>query len=69
MVDHHRPPWHWMLSLFLLFAALALVVGCGANRGISTNPRTLVEAWKLIEGYAEAESLLFVGYAAVLIDP
>ncbi len=69
MLDHHHPHWHRLLSLIFLIAALALIAGCGANRDISTDPRTLFEAWELIEDYAEGERLLFVGYAAVLIDP
>jgi hypothetical protein len=69
MVDHHHHHGHRLLTLVLLIVALASFVGCGANRGISTDPRTLFEAWDLIEDYAESESLLFVGYAAVLIDP
>jgi len=45
-----------------------LAVGCGGNEDISTEPRTLYEAWDLLANYVDKEGLVFYGYATVEID-
>jgi len=68
MLDHTHPLPRLTRSLCILAATLALLVGCGANRGVSTDPRTLYEAWELLSDYTDGEDLLLVGYAALLIE-
>lgn len=55
-------------TLCAALAVLLLLAGCGGEEDISTEPRTLHEAWRLLTSYIDEEGLLFYGYAAVFVD-